>query len=582
MKEATQVSVNRRSFLKGGAVLATGAFAAASIGLTGCQPATKSEKTESANASDLDNSVLYDSTASEAEFRNMANGATEESEDWDVVVIGAGTSGTCAALSAAQQGAKVVIVEKTKVTGGMSNYSRMIAGTNTSLQKEMNRTIETDDLYKAMRDDFRGTNNLPLVRSILDASAENIDWLLENGLGMIAEPEELTLQPGLPSFREKCGHMMTGSTREAKTPNDATDSNFKGLYNTYFEDWGGSLMLETRAVELLTEEDGNKVAGVVCEKKDGSRITLNAKAVILAAGSWDGNTSYLKDVLAGTDRFMINSGGTDTQDTGDGVYLAEQIGGHRWITTPVWHQVYYAEPDGSVNMEIAMEGDQATLRYNPGLVWVNAEGTRFVDESITGAFAQRGSAAYSQAGDLWVVFDQAAIEDIEANGSGENVYPINRMEAGCGIVEKVQQWVKDGHALSGKSIEDLAEQAGFDADEFAFTVETYNEAVEAKSDKLFLKDASHLRYPLATAPFYAIRMIANSEGGAIGGVRVNRDLKVFRKDTGKTFANLFAVGQNSSGFFGYGAYVDIMGMTMGYATCSGRLAGITAAEISQA
>lgn len=569
--------LNRRTFLKGGALAAAAIGATA---LTGCTPSTAADEQNASMAeSNLQASSLYESATYEAEFNNIEQTA-ETTEDWDVVVIGAGTSGTCAGLAAAQAGAKTVIVEKTNVTGGMSNYSRMIAGAQTSLQKELGRDITADQLYTAMRDDFRATNNMPLVRNILDHSGENIEWLMENGLGLIAEPDELNLQPGIERFREKCAHMMTEATREATTPNDATDSYFKGLYNTFFEDYGGTLKLNTRAIKLIADDSGNAVTGVVVEDEDGNQTILNAKAVVLAAGSWDGNTAYLKDVLAGMDRFSINSGGDTTQDTGDGIYLAEQIGGYRWITTPVWHQVYYAEPDGTFNMEIAGTEDQATLRYNPGLIWVNAEGMRFVDESVTGAFAWRGSAAFSQAGDLWLVFDRAALEDIEENGTGDNVYPVNTMEPKSGILTKVEDWVEQGHALAADSLEELAEATGFDIDEFTSTVETYNEAVEAKNDRLFLKDSKHLIYPVATAPFYAIRMIANSEGGAISGVRVNRDLKVYRRETGKPFSNLFAVGQNSSGFFGYGAYVDIQGMTMGYATGSGRLAGGAAAKIA--
>ncbi len=573
-------AVNRRSFIKGGAsasiVGAATCFGASAIAAEA--PSSKGSDSSTLDGQESSDCVLAASLAEEAAFRGVAVEDGGETAEYDVAVIGCGASGLCAALAAAQEGVRVVIVEKTNITGGMSNLSRMVAGAGSALQAEMGRQIAIDDLYAIMHDHFNNTNNLPLVRNILDASGENIDWLVANGVGMIAEPEELNLQWGLPRVQEKCAHMMTGSTREAVTAERVTEGNLSGLLVTFLEDYAGTLLLETRAVRLLGEEGSGEVTGVICKTADGSQLTINAKAIILAAGSWDANTSYFTDVLAGFNHYTKNSGGV-TNDSGDGVYLAEQVGGYRWITTPVWHQVYYAYPDGTVNWDLTNEEDQASLRYNPEFIWVNDEGVRFCDEGCIGAFAQRGSAVFSQGGSAWVIFDRAALEDIEANGTNGAVASINAMEAGSGKLSEIENLVAAGAVLAADSIEELAKTAGFDSDEFIQTVAVYNEAVEVGNDTQFSKDASYLTYPIATAPFYAIRLIANNEGGAIAGVRVNKDLRVYDRNTGKPFANLFAVGQNSSGFFGYGSYVDIMGMTMGYATCSGRLAGKAAAAL---
>ena len=566
--------MNRRSFVMAGACAGAAAAMAGTVSVALAD-------TAAATASDMvdDSLVLSAPLEEERAFKSIEVVEGGEEASYDVVVVGGGTSGICAALAAAQGGAKTVIVEKTGMTGGMGNLSRMIAGAQSKLQQEAGRDIQVNDLYAVMRDHFLYTNNLALVRRILDASGENIDWLADNGLALMCEPEELNLQPGLPRVQEKCAHMMQGSSRDEAEPNDATEGNLKGLYNTYIEDYAGELMLETRAVKLLPGEDGLSVEGVVCQTADGGQLTIKAKAVVLAAGSWDGNTAYLRNVLASVDNFVLSSGGA-TYQSGDGVYLAEQVGGHRWINTPVWHQVYYANPDGTVNWDWTNAEDQASLRYNADLVWVNAEGVRYVDEGVSGAFAQRGSAAFCQGGFMWLVFDRAALEDIEANGTSAAIPPINTMEPGSGVLQRVEDAVEAGNALAADTLEELAEKAGFDAASFVDSISTYNDAIEQGEDKLFLKDPAHLVYPIATAPFYAVRLACNNEGGSLAGVRVNQDLKVCRKDNGKAFANLFAVGQNSSGFFGYGSYVDIMGMTMGYATGSGRLAGIAAAEVA--
>ena len=571
--------LDRRTFLKGSILAGAGA---ATLGLSSCQPsngnqAKSATKTDASKADS--NTVLNKANDYEAEFKSIEV-SYNETLDYDVVVIGGGTSGTCAALSAAQNGARTIAIEKSSITGGMANVSRCIAGTDTALQKEAGREITSDDLYCVMRDHYKGTNNLPLVRDILDNSADTIDWLTENGLGLIAWPEQVNLQPGIPYKQMFCGHMMQGSTREAATPNGAT-GNLQGLWNTYLEDYSGELMLNTRAVKLIADDANENITGVVIEDENGSQTLINAKAVILAAGSWAGNTDYFRDVLAHTTHFTIHSGDESSKDEGDGIYLAEEVGAKRWISMPFWHQIYFANLDGTSNIAFTDVENQATLRYDPNLIWVNSEGTRFCDESIVGAFAQRGSAAFCQGGDLWLVFDRAALEDIETNGSKSSVPDMIKLEPGSGILAKVEEDVANGMAFEAKTLEELAEQVGFDTDEFLNTVKTYNTAVDEKQDRLFLKDAQYLSYPISSAPYYCYRMIANNEGGSIGGVRVNRDLKVYIGETGKTFGNLFATGLNASGFFGYGPYVDIMGMTMGFATGSGRLAGKRAAELSK-
>lgn len=514
-------------------------------------------------------SVLSKAAATESEFKTLSVDENAETLAYDVVVVGGGTSGTCAALSAAQNGAKTVIVEKTGITGGLSNVSVQINGAGSALQKEIGRLISPDETYTIIRDHYKETNNLALVREIQDASGETIDWLAENGVALIPMPEDLVLQPSLPRVYELSAHMMV-------------DDKLNPLFAAYTERYDGEVMLNTRVIKLIASAEGTAVDGVVCEKEDGTQIILKTKAVILAAGSWSGDTDYFRDVIAHTDRYIVHSAtGVSLQDTGDGVYLAEGIGAQRWISMPHWHQIDYAYMDGEPNIEMSNKYMDQTLRYDPNLIWVNSEGTRFCDESVSGTFAQRGSAAFCQGGDLWLIFDRAALEDIEMNGSKPSVAPINAFPAGSGTLGQVEDWVAEGMAYEADSLEELAGLTGFVVEEFKHTVDAYNQAVADKTDRLYLKKSDYLNYPIATAPFYAQRLIANNEGGALGGVRVNRKLKVYIKKTGQVFGNLFATGLNAAGYFGLGPYVDLAGSTMGFATGSGRLAGRYAAELTK-
>jgi fumarate reductase flavoprotein subunit len=570
-----QKGIDRRSFIKRAALMG-GTLGAGAI-LGGCSSPSNERvgSGESTANSAVDSAIQTDSvlgkaSVAESEFKTLPVEKEAETLDYDVVVIGGGTSGTCAALSAAENGARVLMLEKSDTTGGLSNVSMQINGAGSQLQKDIGREISPDECYVIMRDHYKQTNNLSLVREIQDASGENIDWLSNNGVGLIPMPEDLVLQPGLPRITETSTHMMVGEDK------------LKPLFEAYSNTYGGEVMLNTRAIRLFASEDGASVTGVACQKEDGSQILLNAKAIILAAGSWSGATDYFRDVVAHTEHFAVHSEtGVSLENVGDGVYLAESIGAQRWISMPHWHQIDYANLDGTPNIAVSNQYMDQTLRYDANLIWVNSEGTRFCDESVSGTFAQRGSAAFCQGGDLWLIFDQAALEDIETNGSKPSVPPINAFPPNSGTLKQVEDWVADGLAYRADSLKELAKLTGFVPEEFQRTVDTYNTAVAEQNDRLYLKKADFLSYPISTAPFYAQRLIANNEGGALGGVRVNRDLKVYIKETGQVFNNLFATGLNAAGYFGLGPYVDLSGATMGFATGSGRLAGKHAAELTK-
>ena len=571
--------MSRRSFLAGAAAFGAGA---AAFGLAGCQPNKDAEA---------------QGTATEATPDERTLSKEAEQLDYDVVVIGAGTSGTCAALAAAQAGAKTVIVEKTDLTGGQSNYSTFIVGAGTALQQDAGYDVTTDELYAAHREYYKGTCYLPLVRTIFDNASDTIDWLMGNGLGIIACPEGLSVQSNLPRNQEVCGHMMTGPTREPQVENAATPGNFNGLYATYFEDCGGEIMLQTEAFKLLTDESGQKVTGVACERKDGSQVLLNAKAVILAAGSYSGDDAFFRDQL-GHD--PIYNQEAISANSGDGIAMAKEVGGQPWASSPFWHQVYISNLDGSENYSMIFR-EATIIARMPVFPWVDPEGNRFADESVSGDFSRFANTAWSQGGSYWILLDQDMVADLEVNGTPvpiigcspgddsartgtESIVNAVGQYSGpmTGITKLLDDFAAEGQIVKASDLDDLCAQTNMDKSVLSDTIATYNQAVESKHDTLFLKDPLYLHYQVGSGPYYALRATVNCEGGSLGGVRVNKGLKVFKRETAKPFDNLFAAGLNAGGFFGVGGYVDICGCTMGFAVNSGRLAGEGAAAVATA
>ena len=570
-------NITRKDFIKGAGstVIAAGAI----------ESSVAIADERSGDAPDISLSRIGSAAIAEAEFKAIEVDPDAPRSDYDVVVVGGGTSGVCATLSAAQSGAKVALVERTDSLGGLSRVSNVVASVGCRQQIEAGFDYTVADVTKFMTSWYHHTNDLSVVNELASRSGETIDWLEDNGVVFVPLPKTFRWQPYAEPYCEDFA-MMFGAN-EGVTSFEEVDNGARltPIIDAIEGHENVDVMVNTRAVKLIKGQGDSEVEAVICQREDGSQVRLNAKAVVLAAGSWSGSTDYFREVIAHNTRYMNNSNtGLSVDNSGDGIYLAEEIGGWGFVSCPHWHQIVTALPDGTPSSEMSDRRIWSDLRYDPHLIWVNAEGTRFCSETVSGSLAQRGSVVASQGGDMWVIYDRGILEDIEANGSipsaWTTVSDVYNIKAGSGYLEMIEEDVAEGRILRADTLEELGEMCGFDADEFALTMRTYNESVDAKHDALFQKDPEFLSYKYENPPFYAQRQTANNEGGALGGLRVNRKMRVYNIDTRKTFKNLFAAGYNASGFFGLGSYADMVGLTMGTACTGGRTAGLNAAEVA--
>ena len=497
-----------------------------------------------------------------------ASAAEDRVIDTDIVIVGAGGAGMTAAITAAEAGKDVVILESQAMVGG--NSVRATGGMNaakTPAQDEnefneaagVEKTLETaasewadNEAITALADTVaeqwaayqanpegyfdsvelmeldtliggHGINDPALVEALCSNSADAIDWLAEQGI-------ELTSVSSFGGASVKRIHRPVDS--EGKTI--SVGSYMIPLLQSKCEELGVEILLNTTANKILTDADGAAV-GIEATDKNGAAVTVNAKAVILATGGFGANLDMVVEYKPDLAGFMTtNAPGAQ----GQGIDMAVAIGAGTVDMDQI--QIHpTVEANTAALITEGLRGDGAIL--------VNAEGNRFTDEVGTrdvvsaAEIAQTGS--YS-----WLVIDQAMVDASSV----------------------IQGYIKNGYTVSGETYEELAEAMGVDAAAFAATMEKWNAAVAAGVDEEFGRTS--FANPLDTAPYYAIKVTAGIHH-TMGGLTINPQTQVLAGD-GTVIDGLYAAGEVTGGVHGGNR---LGGNAVADFTVFGRIAGEQAA-----
>ena len=507
-----------------------------------------------------------------AKADKTANGETV-SYDADVVVIGAGGAGMTAAMTAADAGQKVVILESqamvggnsARATGGMNaaktvyqdeNEFDQAAGVEKTLATAAEKYADNETItalaktvseqwaaYQANPTGYfdsvelmeldtmvggKGINDPELVKTLCEGTADAIDWLDENGI---------TLHNVSSFGGASVKRIHRPVNEEGKVV--SVGAYMIPLLQENCEKRGIDIVLNTTVDTILTDANGAAV-GVSGTDKDGNTVVVNAKSVILATGGFGANldmvTQY-KPELAG---FMTtNAAGAQ----GQGIEMATAIGAGTVDMDQI--QIHpTVEANTAALITEGLRGDGAIL--------VNANGERFIDEVGTrdvvsaAEIAQPGS--YS-----WLIVDQAMADASSV----------------------IQGYIKKGYTKTGATYEELAKELDVDPAAFANTMETWNGYVEAKNDPDFGRTS--FANPLNNGPYYAIKVTAGVHH-TMGGVTINSATEVLKKD-GTVIPGLFAAGEVTGGVHGANR---LGGTAVADFVVFGRIAGESAANYASA
>ena len=449
------------------------------------------------------------------------NDKTYADGECDVVIVGAGGAGLCAAVEAASLSQSVIVLEKQGIVGGNTNYSTGgINAAETSVQKGLGIDDSKDLFYDDTMKGGHYLNDPSLVRSFVDNGPLAIDWLISLG----ADLSDVGLMGGSSvkrTHRPKAGtaigpHLMKVLKEASAAKNVEIRTNNK-------------------VTALMTEAD--RVCGVIVENNDGSSYRIRAKAVIIATGGFGANLDMVTQHRPDLKGFpTLNHKGA----TGDAFAWVEAVGGG----TLQLDQIQIHPTSEYVNHILITEA----VRGN-GAILVNREGKRFVNEMQTRDVVS--AAILSQTGGMaYLIFDEQVRKSLAS----------------------IETYYNQGVLKTATSIQALAAQMGMSATTLAATMARYTEMQQNGSDDDFGRSASEMTAPLNVAPYYAVG-VTPAIHHTMGGIKVDKDMHVLRAD-GTAVPGLYAAGEVTGGLHGANR---LGGNGVGDIVVNGKIAGRNAA-----
>ena len=478
-------------------------------------------------------------------FEPLSSGEVSEWHgDFDVIVVGFGGAGACAAIEAARAGSRVMIVEAASAAGGSTALSsaELYLGGGTHVQEAVGYADTPEAMFEYLMASNGPQADAEKIQAYAAAGPEHLDWLASNDV-----PFKQTEYPhrAMVPMTDDC-LLFTGSEK-AWPFSQVVKPAPRGHSLAVKGDNGGPLLMEklakaaltagvevhyeTRALKLIVDQFGPKqrVEGLVV-REDMQQRCYRAKAgVVLCAGGFVMNESMVQQYAPALKRATIPIG--NPNDTGSGIRLGQSVGA------------------ATINMH---EGFVSLPFYPPASltfgILVNGDSRRFINED---AYHGRvGAFVLEQLGPVYLIVSVADYADYE------QVSYLGAPVAG-----------------TGESLGELAEELQLSEDQLAAVVAIYNTDAKAGMDTQFHKAQEWLR-PLEP-PYVALNCTpghgAHFPYFTLGGLDTTVDDEVLSVH-GNTIPGLYAAGRTACGVPRRGAgYAS--GISIGDATWSGRQAG---------
>jgi succinate dehydrogenase/fumarate reductase flavoprotein subunit len=558
----------------------------------------------------------------------------------DLLVVGSGAGGLSTAIVAKKAGLDVIVIEKEPVFGGTTALSGGVLWIPGNPHAKAQGITDTREAARTfLKHETGNFFDEAAVDTFLDNAPQMVAWFeretsvkfvatlypdyhpdspggVDVGRAILAAPFDIRgLGPDMARLRPPLetitfmGMMFNSSNADLKHFFNATKSltsftfvakrlanHMKelALYRRAVNVTSGNALaarlaksaldlgvpIHTNALGRKLLDDGKGGISGAIVTLDGDDITIRARrGVVLACGGFPRDVERIRKAYPHLQRGGEHLSPTPAGNTGDGVRLAESVGGTaplRYKSTSAWM------PVSKVPLSKGRTGVFPHLldRYKPGIIGVLRNGRRFTNES--NSYHDVGAALIAACeGEtetaMWLICDAATIAKYGLGYAKPAPMPVG-------------PFVRNGYLSRGQTLTELAAHAGLNAAGLEATVRTYNVGAEVGEDAEFergrtvfnryLADASVKPNPcvgpIGKGPYYALKVIMG-DLGTFDGIRTTAVGEVLRDD-GAIIPGLYAVGNDRASMMGGnypGAGITLgPNMTFGFVTAR-HIAGLT-------
>ncbi|MEX3788055.1 FAD-dependent oxidoreductase [Paraburkholderia sp. BR14374] len=529
----------------------------------------------------------------------------------DLVVVGSGAAGLATAITAGKRGLDVIVLEKEPVFGGttalsggvlwtpLSKYGRQQNPADTVERVREYMMSETGNNYDAaavecfvengpkMVEFFERETEMKFVPTLYPDYHPDAPGAVAIGRSILAAPYDIRgLGKDMRRLKQPLetitfvGMMFNSSNADLKHFFRATRSIVSFLYvarrlATHIKELalyrrginvtsGNALaarlaksalaidipILTSTPVKELLSESG-KVTGVRASAADGELRITARHGVVLACGGFPHDLKRIAQVYPHVKRGGEHLSPTPVGNTGDGLTLAEKVGGAvklGFADAAAWMPVSKV-PFGKGRTGVF---PHLLDRYKPGVIGVLRSGQRFTNESNSyhdvGAALMRACEGERETA-MWLICDKVALGKYGLGYAKPAPMPVGPL-------------LRKGYLIKGDTIGELARNCGIAPDALEMTVHAYNRDAERGEDPAFhrgrtsfnryLADPDHKPNPcvapIATGPFYAVKVVMG-DLGTFDGLETSVTGEVLRAD-GSEIEGLYAVGNDRRSVMG--------------------------------